>query len=154
MQFTDRRINQASADFKALCVEALIESNLTQQDLADACATKQSTIAQYFSYNSYHHLPAFLVRFLPKQIALLLLQDLAAAHHCDVLPRIPIAGRLNGTLEDEVVSMIQQLSDITKEAKNKPHRFRMAAKHIPLMKEIVAQMEAELELMQRQAKAD
>jgi len=145
MHFFDRRIEKASEDFKALCVESLNSTGFTQQDIADACGTTQATVSRYFSYNGDHQLPAFLMQFIPPEIALPLLIDIADKHNFDVTRKPGVEGKLNGKIEDELLDMLTELGEVTKEAKStRQEDFRRVARHLPHIKEIVARMEAEV----------
>jgi hypothetical protein len=145
MHTTDKRIQDMASSFKAACVDALMDSSLTQQDLADAAGTNQATISRWFAYSTECHMPAFALLALPEPVRLSILRYLADCANCSVTPR-PAVKDLNGDVSDEELCIVQEIGELvkrTREGKDK----HAAIKCIARIEELTARARVELEAM-------
>lgn len=145
MHTTDKRIADLASAFKEACVDALVESGLTQQDLADACGTNQATISRWFAYSTEFHMPAYIVHVLPEPLRIVILRHLADSMNCSVNPR-PEAKSLKGNPSDEALLIMQELGKLVKHTRESRDK-RGAIRCLNKIEELTSRARAEVELM-------
>lgn len=114
----DPEIQRMDEDFRAICTEALYESDVPQKALADRNKVTQPHISRWFSYSGDSPLPAFRIPLLPKSIALPILKYLASKFEAVLFERNPSKMELDGKVTDEVLDLAQRVGKLAGEARD------------------------------------
>ncbi len=141
MKMKSERIQRLANDFKQACIEAYHDSPFNQQAVADSCETTQESVSRWFSYTSDQHLPAFLISFLPKEIAVPILKFLANKFEYVLVARKPEM-ELDGRIEDELLEIDRLQGKIIEIREEDPKKCR---KLVDKLRGVVDRMDHELE---------
>jgi hypothetical protein len=128
-------VEQIRNEFKTEVFKVLddADTNLTQAQIAGLLVCSEACVSRWLSIGHECNLPAFTLGFLPARFSLPLLAYLAKHHNATVTRRIPIIGKLNGSILDELTGMVSgcgKLADHVKEGKLSPQQCRKVLHHI------------------------
>mgnify|MGYP007083481298 CR=1 FL=1 len=149
MNISDTTQRRLAEDLKTTCVQAYQDAEITQEQLADALKTTQANISRWFAYSTDQHLPAFLIPMLPRPVLEAVIAFLASAGNMMVVPTIKLVDQLNGSLDDEIVAIIEKIGSLSEEHRKSPHLHVRLKKRALEIIELAERMELELEKEQK-----
>lgn len=137
------KVQRQAQDFKAVLVDAQHEAEITQEAMGREMAVKQPTVAQWMNPTSDHHMPAFELANLPKEILKPLMCWLLKGKMLDVMP-VCIVTQLNGAIDDELLKMTTQIGEMAKRKELTPENLKVLHRRVDDMKTLLQQLEAEI----------
>mgnify|MGYP007100140041 FL=1 len=149
MNISDTTQRRLAEDLKTTCVQAYQDAGITQEQLADALKTTQGNVSRWFAYSTDQHLPAFLIPMLPRPVLEAVIAFLASAGNMMVVPTIKLVDQLNGSLDDEIVAIIEKIGSLSEEHRKSPHLHVRLKKRALEIIELAERMELELEKEQK-----
>jgi hypothetical protein len=141
--FTKESTERAAKDFKIAFNEAIFFAEEKQETLAMRIGVTQGQVNNWCNVNSDRNFPMALLPVLPVRMQHYLMDHINK--QCDTVKTI---GSLNGSVDDEIISLIMMESDLKKQSESDS---RKAKQTIMKMREILNRAEMEVEGM-REAK--
>ena len=148
MQPNPNKIQRAKEDAKAFLYSRICEEDLKQEYVAFMIGKAPQTLNHYLNPNDAQDFPAYLTPFLPEPLAVDLLRFLAEKIDHDVLPKIPIVGRVNGSTDDEMLNLDVLQGKFIEQLRNGNQSSEKTKRIVDKMKEQLACIEAELKVRQ------
>ncbi|MHB1051182.1 MAG: hypothetical protein ACYC09_13975 [Bacteroidota bacterium] len=121
MQPQNRKISALMNEVKEVMRQAFVESELTEEELADQASVTQPTINRWFSYKLEYFPPLFILGLLPKSITVPICSYFVHRHGLTVVEQefnLPTDGRV----EDNLLNIDQFQGEVIKLMKKDPKK--------------------------------
>lgn len=103
---TNERVRRIAVDIKSRATEAMVDARLKQEGIAASCGVGQPTVCRWLDPDSDNHIPAYALAVTEPEFAIPTLNEILKHQGHIATKRIPIIGELNGSLVDELTSMV------------------------------------------------
>ncbi|MEW6511852.1 MAG: hypothetical protein AB1428_12950 [Bacteroidota bacterium] len=144
MRSYNPKVDILAQEFKDRMIQALGDSTLTQEAIADALATTQGTISRWLNYTSEVHTPAFALAVIPKEISVPLLRFLARAHGYELKMQTE-KEELDGRLDDEALAITKELGSLIGDFQEHPEKKPALLRHLDRMEREIVHARSEIE---------
>ena len=140
------KIQRTREDVKSFLYNRILEEEFTQEYVAFLLGKAPQTLNHYLNPNDNQDFPAYLICFLPEPLACELLRFLADKVQCDLLPKIPVKGTVNGSTDDEMLNLDVLQGRFIESLRSDEVAPEKIRRIVQKMKEQLAIVEAELKV--------
>lgn len=137
--YTREISNRLSKEFKYAFNDAIAFADTTQEAIASALGVTQAQISNWCNPTGDRNFPMALFPLLPSRM-----QQFLISHMNAQSADKRAFSNLNGSVDDEIISMMMLETDLKKRVERDP---KSAKKTIAMMRELIEKTEAEVDVM-------
>lgn len=143
-QIKNEREARERAELAHVLTELFHDAPYSQEAIADATGKRQSTVSRWFSYAENELPDLHSISKFPREIRVPLCQHLVKEFGLVIAQRVPVVGRLNGSLDDELLNVDVVQAEIIRQKNKDP---KAAKKYVSELRAICDKMTAECDKM-------